>query len=154
MVVSISESWFQTSPLLRLMANADSSLGINVVIQGLSPEFHQKSPLFILPDPVTTYASVPSFFQSTTALPTPIHAVVFSQIPVALILSDRKHWLAAPVVGFIGLYQHEPAHTQGVSAKSVGTDAVQGIPHTRPAMSLPVEIVPEKDMLLTCEIAD
>jgi hypothetical protein len=120
-VVSIKDSWFQVSPLLRLIEKADSSLGTSVLIHGT----HQLMPVVMNPEPVPAYASDPFGFQATTAEP----------IPVKLLL--QPPWFAAPVGGLREGIEQEPAQVQGVSINTVGTAALHGYPNNNPASSLP-----------------
>src|SRR4030042_804396 len=111
MSVSISESWFQVSPLLRLMANADSSSATGAPRKAA----HQSVPLSVASEPVMAIPSVPSDLQLTMAAPMP-----------SLSPGAQAPWLAAPVVGLSASYQQGMGQVVGESVKYVGTVASHG----------------------------
>src|SRR4030042_6367565 len=108
MSVSISESWFQVSPLLRLMPNAGASRAIGAPRKAA----HQSVPLSVASEPVMASASVPSDLQLTMAAPMP------SFVP-----GVHSPWQAAPVVGLSASYQQGIGQVVGESVKYVGTVA-------------------------------
>src|SRR4030042_6507574 len=104
--VLMSAIWFQVSPLLRLMAKADSSIGFSPKLGQAAPTqgANHVAAVVVGYEPVAAKAICPSAFQPTRAPPLPKAAQ-----------ADMKP--AAPGVGFKAGYQKGMGQVVGESVK-------------------------------------